>query len=367
MKEQGQGEYAVRTRVLVVEDNLMQRDILAGVLRAKDFDVVTAQDGLDAVSKVHSGEFDIVLMDYRLPELDGLAAARLIADFTRRTGRPRLIALSADIQHLSGREAGARSVFDAVIAKPWNPPALCDLVRQVHEAAGQPPAASADPPGAASPGKAFLFGFPAAQDGTRAQHAQGASPQLRILIADDDEVVRAALQTALRTAGYEVDAAPDGLEAMRALSERHYDLVLLDYQMPEIDGLAAGRLIVELMAHADRPRLIAVTSTPEQLQVQEFGSWSVFDGVISKSFGLPALLSVTRNYVGAAARQEPGTPHVTSGDPPPLARDAAIYPVPTGDMPEPAPRDISERAPHDISERAPRDIAELRRPLTLGA
>ncbi len=126
----------------------------------------------------------------------------------------------------------------------------------------------------------------------------------RILIAEDDDLQGTVVRSALQSRGYEADIVCDGLEAVRRLRTGRYDLALLDYHLPEVDGLVAARLLHELLSKDDRPRLIAITASAEGLSAKEGAAGgSVFDAVVSKGLGLPALLSaVDANLVSAAER-----------------------------------------------------------------
>lgn len=108
----------------------------------------------------------------------------------------------------------------------------------------------------------------------------------RILIAEDDELQGTMLQSALATRGYEVEAVTDGLEAVRRLRTGRYDVALLDYNMPVVDGLAAAELMQGFLTEESRPRLIAVTASAEQLNRDN----AFFDCVVSKSSGIPAVI-----------------------------------------------------------------------------
>jgi len=114
----------------------------------------------------------------------------------------------------------------------------------------------------------------------------------RILIAEDDELQGAVLQSSLKSRGYQAEIVSDGLEAVRRLCAGRYDLALLDYHLPEVDGLAAARLLHGFLRSEDRPRLIALTSAAEGLREREgVSGGTAFDAVVSKRHGLPALLS----------------------------------------------------------------------------
>jgi CheY-like chemotaxis protein len=124
----------------------------------------------------------------------------------------------------------------------------------------------------------------------------------RILIAEDDALQGALLQQMLQNHGYQAEIVGDGLEAVRRLRTGRYDLALLDYHLPEVDGLAAAHLLRDFLETESRPRLIAVTAAAEDLHDKEvaFGS-TPFDAVVQKRQGLPALLAVIHANLTIAA------------------------------------------------------------------
>ena len=125
----------------------------------------------------------------------------------------------------------------------------------------------------------------------------------RILIAEYDDLQGAVLRSALERRGYEAEIVTDGLQAVRRLRTGAYDLALLDYHLPEVDGLAAARLLHDHFAEENRPGLIAVTATAEGLNEKEGLGGTSFDAVVSKRMGLPALLSVIDANLSSAAER----------------------------------------------------------------
>ncbi len=256
----------------------MQRAVLAAFLQAQGHYVDTSEDGLDALRKGRLGWFHVVIMDYGLPEIDGLAAARLIGDCVGGDRRPILIALSATIDALMGNAAGPEIVFDALVQKPWQPDALLETIADCCRRRGADPRQAA--PAAENP-----MLQPGAQDGPTAPDA------VRILVVDDDDLFRSVVVAALGSQGFRIDTAAQGLEALRMIGRSHYDVAILDYHLPEIDGLAIARLTHELVPGPQRPRLIGLTSSPQDLNHREAGSVSAFDEVILKSSDLHDLIS----------------------------------------------------------------------------
>lgn len=123
----------------------------------------------------------------------------------------------------------------------------------------------------------------------------------RILFAEDDEIQGAAILGGLRSQGYQADWVRDGMEAVRHLRTGQYDLALLDYSLPQLDGLAAARLTRELMP-SDPIRLIAVSASAGQVSLRQAGEGgAVFDAVVAKSAGMPALMAALQEQVLGAA------------------------------------------------------------------
>ncbi|MBV9750728.1 MAG: response regulator [Acetobacteraceae bacterium] len=270
-------------RVLVVEDDQLQRSVLQAALRSRGHEVETASDGLDAVWKIRSGSYDLVLIDYLLPEMDGLATARLINDIMGSAARPRMLALTARPDSVQARHGD--DAFDQVIGKSGN---IADLLAEVDRQLQAAPTAEKRKAAEEELLLRDWLEFESVPDA-----ADAAAP--RILVVEDDPLQQSVLSSALKRAGYDVAVSADGLDAVRRIRDQDYALVLVDYQTPEIDGLATARLVGELLSEATRPRLLAYTATPERLADWEAEHGKVFDEVVAKSANLPALFAaITR-------------------------------------------------------------------------
>ena len=112
---------------------------------------------------------------------------------------------------------------------------------------------------------------------------------LRILVAEDNIVNQKLALRLLRAMGYEADVAANGLEAIDAVERQPYDIVLMDMQMPEMDGLEATRVIHERLAPEQRPRIVAMTANvtdEDRREADEAG----MDGYVTKPIRIPDLV-----------------------------------------------------------------------------
>jgi signal transduction histidine kinase/DNA-binding response OmpR family regulator len=208
--------------VLIVDDNATNRRIL--VAQTARWGMVPRETGspLEALEWLTRGErFDIALCDLLMPDLDGLELAERIAALPAENGHapPPVVILSSI--GLRDREG---TPLAAWLAKPVKPSALHDTIATVVLGAS---AAALAPAAELNGAKAAL--------GERHPH--------RILLAEDNAVNRKLALRLLAQLGYEASVATDGLQAIEALARDRFDLVLMDVQMPELDGLEATRRI----------------------------------------------------------------------------------------------------------------------------
>jgi CheY-like chemotaxis protein len=168
--------------------------------------------------------------------MDGLALAREI----RRSRAELPLILLTSLGHVP--QAGSAAEFAAQLTKPVKASQLHDAI--VTALAGRP-AEQAPSPAAAEP-------------------AETKTSPLRILLAEDNTVNQQLAVLLLKKLGYAADVTANGLEALEALEQRQYDVVLMDVQMPELDGLEATRRICARWPAQQRPRIIAMTANAMQ-------------------------------------------------------------------------------------------------------
>ena len=114
---------------------------------------------------------------------------------------------------------------------------------------------------------------------------------LQILIADDDILTRDVMAHILVQRGHAITLAGDGLQALERLRREHYDLAILDYHMPLIDGATAARQVCEAAVRHGRTRFIGVTADPDGLELRDSGG-DIFDAIVQKPLSLPVFVDV---------------------------------------------------------------------------
>lgn len=280
-----------QARILVVEDNALQRQFFESALGAAGYEVDCVSSGLDAVRQMRPGRYDVVLVDYQLPEIDGLTVAKL-ADHFLGAARPVLLALTATPDKLSIKASKANSAFDAIVGKSSDLSPLLTLIANCL--------ASAPEESARHEAEVRLLHREWEDYETEPSRpgSLGDDPgPPRILVVEDDEFQRELLKSLLERRGYIVATISSGLEVVRIIRENCYDLALVDYNLPDMDGLAIGTLVLDLMQEHLRPRMIALTATPTRLKSKEVASGSVFDEIVEKSSDLGELLRTVDRHL----------------------------------------------------------------------
>jgi CheY-like chemotaxis protein len=279
--------YAGR-RVLVVDDLILNRRVLRRALEDGGFAVEEAESAaavFDCVADARRRErpFDLAILDLTL-DLPGPAlGARLRADPATR-GMKLMLA-----SPLASPEPADADVFDAVIAKPIRRSAILAALDQVY---GTPvpssPLPVASPPDA---GAAVGQGF-------------------RVLLVDDQAVNLMVGARMLENAGFVVTTATDGETACHAAATDRFDLILMDVQMPQMDGLEATRLI--RLKLGGGPPIVALTAHAMQGDRERFLAAGM-DDYVSKPFDPVAFIETVVRWCRRGAADRPVLP----GEPPP--------------------------------------------------
>jgi signal transduction histidine kinase/DNA-binding response OmpR family regulator len=204
---------------LIVDDNATNRRILSKQIERWGLRARATGTPTEALAWIKAGEsFDVALLDLVMPELDGLALARAIRE-ARPDGGPCIVLVSSFGVH-DQKQPG----IDAFLTKPVKPSALHDTL--VTVLAGTRPETALRSP-----------------DRLAADPDLGRLHPLRVLLAEDNAVNQKLALRLLSNMGYAAAVAGDGLQAIAALEQSDFDVVLMDVQMPELDGLEATRRI----------------------------------------------------------------------------------------------------------------------------
>jgi len=264
-------------RVLVVDDNATNRRVLE--LQTAKWGMQSRATELpsEAVRWIEAGEaFDLAILDMHMPEMDGLTLAAKIR--ARRPALP-LVLFSS----LGRREAGdTEGLFSAYLAKPIRQSHLFDTLVSLLVKDAAPRAA----PAHAKP---------------QLDPAMAARHPLRILLAEDNVVNQKLAMRLLQQMGYRADLASNGVEAVESVQRQVYDVVLMDVQMPEMDGLEASRRITATAPPGKRPRIVAMTANAMQGD-REMCMDAGMDDYVTKPIRVDALVEALNNVTARSQR-----------------------------------------------------------------
>jgi signal transduction histidine kinase/DNA-binding response OmpR family regulator len=217
------------TRILAVDDNKTNRKIFDAYLSAWQCRAATAENGVTALEMMiqaaqNNTPYDMAIVDYLMPLMDGEALGRAISDHPQLKNTRLILVTSRGIR---GDAARARDAgFDAYLTKPIKQSQLFNAVVSVF---------SKNPHSEKKGPKNPII--------TRHTLAETHDQRPRLLLAEDNAVNQKVALIHLRKLGYTTDVANNGREAVQAVEQGDYDLVLMDVQMPEMDGYEATRRI----------------------------------------------------------------------------------------------------------------------------
>jgi len=222
-------------RVLTVDDNAVNRKILTAQLKGWGALPIARASGPEALQLLAEGEaFDAAILDMSMPGMDGVALARAMRRLPNFQPPP-IILLSSIGSDLPRED---RDQFSAVLVKPVK---MSRLFATLLDLFSSQDAA------------------PAREDAAACAPLADRLP-LRILLAEDNRTNQKVALRALGKMGYQADLAENGREAVEKARNGHYDLILMDMQMPELDGLEAAKRILSDLPPERRPWISALTA-----------------------------------------------------------------------------------------------------------
>jgi CheY-like chemotaxis protein/HPt (histidine-containing phosphotransfer) domain-containing protein len=214
-------------KVLVVDDNATSRGILQEMLESFSFEVSVAASGEEGITELEDANedkpFELVIMDWKMPGIDGIEASKLIKSHKGLNKIPAIVLVTA-----YGREEVMQQAeevgLEGFLLKPVNPSMFFDTIMQAF-------------------GEAVPETSRVAQRKEREAEALENIQGARVLLVEDNEINQQVAKEILEGAGLNVALANDGQEAVNAVKESNYDAVLMDVQMPVMDGYTATKTI----------------------------------------------------------------------------------------------------------------------------
>ena len=255
-------------KILVVDDNKTNRDILEEQLKQWNFVPVMAASGMGALKALElNAHIDLIISDMNMPELDGVELARKI----RGQSQVPIILLTSMGNEQSRKNA---HLFNVALTKPTKHQLLYKhIIEQLK--------LNSDVKTEVQPVKT-----PFSEEFARVH-------PMTILIAEDNAINQKLAKYILNKMGYKPDIVENGHEAINATVNKKYDLILMDVQMPEMDGLEATRFIRQNMEH--QPSIIAMTANA-MVEDKEECLAAGMNGYLSKPLKLQELMDILAGW-----------------------------------------------------------------------
>ncbi len=294
--------------ILIVDDNLTSRKLLAAVVGKFGFNYSLAESGEQAIEILEQQDtvepFDLVLMDWSMPPgLNGIEATRIIQDNSKITQKPGMIVVTSyDDQEI---QSGINDLdIAAFLTKPVMPSGLFEAIIKATGRQKQ---------------YARRHSSYRAELKTAIDKLQGAI----ILLVEDNEINQELALDLLVTNGLSVEVAANGAEALELVQSQHFDGVLMDCQMPLMDGYTATRKIRQQQGYSDLP-IIAMTANAMQGDRDKALAAGMNDH-IPKPINVNNMFNVLAKWVNPAQTQ--------SSSPIPQVSEAAEFEYDWPDLP----------------------------------
>ncbi len=273
-------------RVLVVDDNATNRRLVRAYLDPRVTRCEEAESAADALVMMHTAAnagapFSVVVLDFQMPGMDGLELARAIRGAPSLRSA-RLVLLTSTSTH---RDAAREVQIDAYLTKPVRRAALLEALADVLGSPARRPV----------PAEAVEAPAPARAHGTA---------RARLLVAEDNPVNQLVIQGMLAKRGFEIELATTGREVLAQLDRERHAAILMDVQMPDLDGYETTRRIRAAENGDARIPIIALTAGALQGD-RDLAREAGMDDYLVKPLRPEQLDAVLERWVAGAARPAP--------------------------------------------------------------
>jgi signal transduction histidine kinase/DNA-binding response OmpR family regulator len=219
------------TRILVVDDNNVAREVLQSMLVEFSLQVETASSGEEALEIINNKkigkDFDIILMDWKMPGIDGIEAAYKIKETKGLLKVPAILMITAYDLNQAKKNPLFENI-DGYLTKPVNQSTLYDTIISTLSKGG------------------FKINNQKRKEEVLIDESIKKISGASILLVEDNTINQQIAKELLQKAEVSVDIADNGIQAIEALEKKEYDLILMDIQMPEMDGLEATKRIRDM-------------------------------------------------------------------------------------------------------------------------
>jgi signal transduction histidine kinase/DNA-binding response OmpR family regulator len=223
---------------LIVDDNPTNRRIFEMQLRHWGMETVSVENAVDALALLRTRAFDLAMVDFEMPDMTGMELTQQVAALNLAPDMRIILCSSSGVTRKELHGGPQDAPFHAFLTKPTRSDYLREVIGRLLHGVAAPLTRRTAPD----------FDTCLAR-----QHP------LRVLLAEDNAVNQKVGVALLKRLGYDPDVVANGLEVLAAVRRQTYDVILMDIQMPEMDGIEAARLITRQPA-SRRPRIVALTA-----------------------------------------------------------------------------------------------------------